>query len=121
MTKPSPSPAALDEWLAFARQLANAAHDLLAPAAALRPELEVKADRSFVTALDAQIETRLRELIEILNRVLPWAGSPLAAYAWYRSQSLPSFGDITPEQLVRDGRADDVRHYLDRIAAGGFA
>lgn len=67
------------------------------------------------------VQTRLRELVEILNRVLPWAGSPLAAYAWYRSQSLPSFGDVTPEQLVRDGRADDVRHYLDRIAAGGFA
>lgn len=57
------SDSALDEWLAFARQLADAAHDLLAPAAALRPEVEVKADRSFVTALDAQIETRLRELI----------------------------------------------------------
>ena len=59
----TPQRAALDEWLAFARQLADAAHALLAPAAALRPEVEVKADRSFVTALDAQIETRLRELI----------------------------------------------------------
>lgn len=58
-----PQRAALDEWLAFARQLADAAHALLAPAAALRPEVEVKADRSFVTALDAEIETRLRELI----------------------------------------------------------
>jgi len=59
----APSHRALEEWLAFARQLADAAHELLAPAAALRPEVEVKADRSFVTALDAQIETRLRELI----------------------------------------------------------
>ena len=57
------SDSALDEWLAFARQLADAAHDMLAPAAALRPQVAVKADRSFVTALDAQIETRLRELI----------------------------------------------------------
>jgi Protein of unknown function (DUF2384) len=67
------------------------------------------------------VQTRLRDLIDILSRVLPWAGSPLAAYAWYRSQSLPSFGDATPEQLVREGRAEDVRAYLDRIAAGGFA
>ncbi len=59
----TPSQRALGEWLAFARQLADTAHELLAPAAALRPEVEVKADRSFVTALDAQIETRLRELI----------------------------------------------------------
>ena len=54
----------LDEWLRFAHELADAAHALLAPAAALRPEVQVKADRSFVTALDAQIEARLRELIE---------------------------------------------------------
>lgn len=67
------------------------------------------------------VQTRLREMLEIMNRVLPWAGSLLAAYAWYRSQTLPSFGDSTPEQLVRDGRANDVRRYLDRIAAGGFA
>ncbi len=57
------SPRALDEWLAFARQLADAAHDILAPAAAMRPDVEVKADRSFVTALDARIERRLREMI----------------------------------------------------------
>ena len=57
------SEAALNEWLAFAGQLADAAHDLLAPAAALRPKVQVKADRSFVTALDAQIELRMRELI----------------------------------------------------------
>lgn len=54
---------ALDDWLTFAHELADAAHALLAPAAALRPAVEVKADRSFVTALDAQIEVRLRELI----------------------------------------------------------
>ena len=59
----TPSERDLDEWVAFAHQLADAAHALLAPAAALRPEVEVKADRSFITALDAQIETRLRELI----------------------------------------------------------
>jgi hypothetical protein len=64
---------------------------------------------------------RLRELVEILNRVEPWAGSLLGAYAWYRSQGLPSFGDATAETLVREGRAEDLRAYLDRIAAGGFA
>jgi transcriptional regulator with XRE-family HTH domain len=64
---------------------------------------------------------RLREMLEILNRAEPWAGSLLGAYAWYRSQGLPSFGDATAETLVRQGRAEDVRHYLDRIAAGGFA
>jgi len=53
----------LDGWLAFARHLADEARAILGPAAALRPDVEVKADKSFVTALDAQIERRLRELI----------------------------------------------------------
>ncbi len=66
-------------------------------------------------------QSRLRQMLEILNRVEPWAGSLLGAYAWYRSQGLPSFGDATPETLVQAGRFEDVRRYLDRIAAGGFA
>jgi hypothetical protein len=43
------------------------------------------------------------------------------AYAWYRAQPLPSFGDRTAESLVREGRAADVLAYLDRIAEGGYA
>nr|WP_242012105.1 hypothetical protein [Acetobacter oeni] len=34
---------------------------------------------------------------------------------------MPSFGDQTAEALVREGCADAVRRYLDRIATGGYA
>jgi hypothetical protein len=43
------------------------------------------------------------------------------AFAWYRSQPLPSFGDLTAEDLVKEGRAEDVKAYLNRIGAGGYA
>jgi hypothetical protein len=66
-------------------------------------------------------QTRLRDMVEILNRVRPWAGSAQQAFAWYRSQPLPSFGDQTAEALVREGRAAAVRRHLDRIAVGGYA
>lgn len=66
-------------------------------------------------------QTRLREMVEILNRVEGQAGSLLAAYAWFRSEPLPGFGGLTPDQLVRDGHADFVRAYLDRVMAGGYA
>lgn len=66
-------------------------------------------------------QTRLRDLVEILNRVRPWAGSIPQAYAWYRAQPLPSFGDQTPEDLVKQGRAESVKRYLSRIAVGGYA
>ena len=54
----------LDEWLAFAHELADAARAILGPAARQRPDIEIKADRSFVTALDARIEAHLRERID---------------------------------------------------------
>lgn len=66
-------------------------------------------------------QRRLRDVIEIVNRVIPWAGSELAAFAWYRSQPLPSFGDLTAEDLVSAGRGEAVKQYLSRIAEGGYA
>jgi len=66
-------------------------------------------------------QSRLRDIVEIINRVLPWAGSVPQAFAWYRSQPLPSFGDRTAEDLVKEGHAEAVKSHLGRIAAGGYA
>lgn len=66
-------------------------------------------------------QTRLREVTEIINRVLPWSGSVQQAFAWYRSQPIPAFGDQTAEDLVRSGRARHVMSYLSGIALGGYA
>ena len=66
-------------------------------------------------------QSRLRDLAEIIIRVLPWAGSLQQAFAWYRAQPLPSFGDQTAEDLVKEGRAEAVKKYLSRIAVGGYA
>lgn len=70
---------------------------------------------------DPNCQARLRDVVEIISRVLPWAGSVLQAFAWYRSQPLPSFGDRTAEDLVKEGQADAVKAYLSRIAVGGNA
>ncbi len=66
-------------------------------------------------------QTRLREMLEILNRVEPVTGSILGAYAWFRSEPLQGFGGQTPDQLVRAGHAGRVHAYLDRVMAGGYA
>ena len=66
-------------------------------------------------------QIRLRQMLEILTRVEAATGSPLAAYAWFRAEPLPGFGGATSDQLVREGRADHVHAYLDRIMAGGYA
>ena len=66
-------------------------------------------------------QTRLRDVAEIIARVMPWAGSVPQAFAWYRAQPLPAFGDQTPEDLVKEGRAEAVKAYLSRITVGGYA
>ena len=74
---------------------------------------------SRVRARKTQI--RLRQMLEILNRVEGAFRSPLAAYAWFRAEPLAGFGGATPDQLLREGKADQVHAYLDRIMAGGYA
>lgn len=66
-------------------------------------------------------QARLRDVLEILARVTDWAGGRYQAMAWYRATPLAGFGDRTAESLVKDGRADAVRDYLDAVALGGFA
>ena len=66
-------------------------------------------------------QKRLRDIVMILNRILPWCGTSMHAYAWFRSEPLSSFGDLTAEELVKRGMADAVMKYIGRIAEGGYA
>ena len=75
--------------------------------------------RSRIRARKTQV--RLRQMLEILNRVEAETGSALAAYAWFRAEPLPGFGGATPDLLLREGKADHVHACLDRIMAGGYA
>jgi hypothetical protein len=66
-------------------------------------------------------QQRLREMLEILTRVAPWAGGMPQAMGWYRGQGIPALGDRTAEALVKNDQASVVRAYLDAIATGAFA
>jgi len=66
-------------------------------------------------------QRRLREMIEVINKVEPRFGSALMAYAWYRSEPLAGFSGQTAMQLVRSGRADEVLEYIDAVDAGVHA
>ena len=67
-------------------------------------------------------QTRLREMVEILRRVQGHTGcATLVAYAWFRSEPLPGLNCMTPDQLVRRGKAAYVHAYLDQVIAGGYA
>ena len=66
-------------------------------------------------------QRRLREMVEIINKVEPRFGSALMAYAWYRSEPLPGFSGLTAMLLVRGGRADEVLEYINAVDAGIYA
>jgi hypothetical protein len=66
-------------------------------------------------------QKRLREMVEILNKVEPRFGSALMAYAWYRSEPLAGFSGQTAMQLVLNGRASEVLDYIDAVDAGVHA
>ena len=109
-----------DSGLIAADQLSKALHNTRAELAivlGLSRDAVSKAAR----ARSPATQGRLRDMVEIINRVRGWAGSPQQAFAWYRLQPLPSFGDQTAEALVKESRAEAVKRHLDRIAVGGYA
>lgn len=69
----------------------------------------------------AKVQTRMREMLEVIVRVMPWAGGQQQAMAWYRAQPIPAFGDRTAESLIKEGKAVVVRDYLNSVAQGNFA
>ena len=66
------------------------------------------------------VQGPLSDLVTIIDRLTPWCGHPVRAYAWYCSEPLPSFGNRTAEMLVKGGQFTAVLRYLDRIADGGY-
>ncbi len=72
-------------------------------------------------AASPRSQRRLREMVEVLNRVQPRFGSDLVAYAWYRSEPLAGFGGKTAMHLVAEGRQAELIDYIDAVDAGIFA
>ncbi|HXW19074.1 MAG TPA: antitoxin Xre/MbcA/ParS toxin-binding domain-containing protein [Roseiarcus sp.] len=74
------------------------------------------------TRLEApKTQARTTEMLEILGRIVDWAGGEMQAMAWYRAEPISAFGGRTAESLVKAGMAAAVRDYLDHVATGGFA
>jgi len=57
-------------------------------------------------------QSKLSDMLEILNQMLPWTGSAAKAFLCYRTRPLASFGGRTAEDLVKEGRAEAVKAYF---------
>ena len=64
------------------------------------------------------VQRFLREAVRVLRAASDVTGDVERAMFWYRNEPLPVFGYKTAEQLVSDGRADDVIRYVVSLEAG---
>jgi uncharacterized protein (DUF2384 family) len=89
----------------------------------LAETIGVKRETVYRTArLEApKTQARATEMLEIIGRIIDWAGGEKQAMAWYRAEPIAAFGGRTAESLVKEGKASAVRDYLDHVATGGFA
>jgi uncharacterized protein (DUF2384 family) len=64
------------------------------------------------------VQRFLREAVRVLRAATDVSGDVGRAMFWYRNEPLPVFGYKTAEQLVSDGRAEDVIRYVVSLEAG---
>jgi murein L,D-transpeptidase YcbB/YkuD len=64
------------------------------------------------------IQVYLRASVRVLRAAVDVAGSIDKAIYWYRNHPLPIFDYKTAQQLVSEGRTDDVVRYLQSLQAG---
>ncbi len=69
-------------------------------------------------ARSAEAQRGLGDLVDVIRRAAPWRGSETAAFAWFHSEPLVTFGGRTPMALTRSGLAHEVLEYIDAADAG---
>lgn len=64
------------------------------------------------------VQKYLREALRVMRAAHDLTGDVARSIFWYRNEPLPPFGYKTAEQLVSEGRTEDVLRYLGSLEAG---
>jgi hypothetical protein len=64
------------------------------------------------------VQKFMREVLRVLRAGSDLTGDVGRAIFWYRNEPLPPFNYKTAEQLVSEGRAEDVLRYVESLEAG---
>lgn len=64
------------------------------------------------------VQRFLREALRVIRAATDLSGDVDRALFWYRNEPLQSFGYKTAEQLVSDGRTDDLLRYIASLESG---
>ncbi|MDP1906427.1 MAG: DUF2384 domain-containing protein [Pseudomonadota bacterium] len=64
------------------------------------------------------VQRYLREALRVIRAATDLTGDVNRALFWYRNEPLQPFGYKTAEQLVSDGRTEDLLRYIESLGAG---
>lgn len=64
------------------------------------------------------VQRFLREAVRVIRAAVDLSGDVNRALFWYRNEPLQPFGYKTAEQLVSEGRTDDLLRYIESLEAG---
>ncbi|WP_333995642.1 DUF2384 domain-containing protein [Burkholderia orbicola] len=64
------------------------------------------------------VQKYLREALRIIRAATDISGDLQSALFWYRNEPLPVFDYKTAEQLVSEGRTEDLLRYVTSLEAG---
>jgi hypothetical protein len=64
------------------------------------------------------VQRFLRDALRVIRAATDISGDVGQALFWYRNEPLPVFDYQTAEQLVSDGRTDDLLRYVSSLEAG---
>ena len=65
-----------------------------------------------------EVQAFMRSALRVLKAATDVSGDVNRALFWYRNEPLSEFGYKSAEQLVSDGRTEDVLRYLGAVEAG---
>jgi hypothetical protein len=64
------------------------------------------------------VQRFLRQALRVIRAATDISGDVNRALFWYRNEPLPIFAYKTAEQLVSNGRTDDLLRYISSLEAG---
>jgi hypothetical protein len=92
---------------------------------ALQIDLQTLADQAHVhrntlsrAPTSQGVQRFLREALRVIKAGTDISGDVNRALFWYRNEPLSAFGYKTAEQLVSEGRTEDVLRYVASLEAG---
>ena len=92
---------------------------------ALQLDLQSLADQAHVhrntlrrAPTTPSVQRYIRESVKVIKAAFSLSGDMAKALIWYRNDGLECFGYKTAEELVSDGRTEDVLRYMASLQAG---